>query len=140
MKKATQKNNLADLENRLKRAMADYQNLQKRFLAEKKDYIKFANAVLLDKLLPVLDDLIRAQQHLKDSGLKLVLDQFKLVLESEGVVPIKALNLKFDPQTMDCMETVSGPKNKVVEVLQPGYTLYGRVLRPARVKVGKGGN
>jgi molecular chaperone GrpE len=128
-----------DLENRLKRALADYQNLQKRVAAEKAAYYKFAAASLLEKLLPVVDGLEKAVQHLKSDGLNLVFDQLKQVLESEGVEKIKALHQPFDPQKMDCLELVKGPKDEVVEVTQRGYTLSGQVLRPAKVKVGKGG-
>lgn len=128
-----------DLENRLKRALADYQNLKKRLDKEKQAYLKFATASVLDKFLSVLDDLERAYSHLKDPGLKLTLDQFKQVLSSEGVEEIKALNTKFDPHTADCTELVKGPKNKIIAITQKGYTLHDRVLRPAQVKVGKGG-
>jgi len=127
-----------DLENRLKRALADYQNLKKRLEKEKFEFIKFATASLLDKFLSVLDDLERADTHLRDPGLKMALNQFKSVLQTEGVEEIKVLNTKFDPQTADCTELVKGPKNKIIKVLKKGYFLHHRVLRPAQVKVGKG--
>jgi len=126
------------LENQLKRAVADYQNLKKRFDSEKLDYVKFANAVLLDKFLSVFDDLERAQIHLKDAGLNLVVTNFKNLLDSEGVAEIKVKGLAFDPTTMDCAELSAGPKDQVVKVIVKGYTLNGKVLRPARVKVGSG--
>jgi molecular chaperone GrpE len=132
------KSSSADITAQLKRAIADYQNLLKRQTAEKTNYTKYANFVLLDKLLPILDDLQRAQQHLKDKGIGLILEQFLLLLSSEGVKPIKAFKQKFNPQTMDCIELVSGPKNQVIEVTQPGYFINDKVLRPAKVKVGKG--
>ncbi len=127
-----------DLENKLKRALADYQNLKKRLDKDKQDFVKFSNAALLDKFLPVLDDFERASAHLKNPGLKLALDKFNQVLISESVVEIKVLNTKFDPQTSDCAELVKGPKNKIISVIKKGYTLHNRVLRPAQVKVGKG--
>ncbi len=127
-----------DLENRLKRALADYANLEKRIVREKEAFVKFANAQLLDKLFLVLNDLERCQKHLKNKGLSLANDQFKEVLASEGVEEIKVLGRKFDPETMDATEMTVGPKNKVVEVVLKGYYLNDKVLRPAKVKVGQG--
>jgi len=129
---------LEDFENRLKRALADYANLEKRVAREKEDFVKLANAQLVDKLLPVLDDLELCEKHLKDKGVSLVSDQFREVLESEGLEEIKASGEKFDPETMDCVELVSGPKNKVIGVALKGYLLNNKILRPAKVKVGQG--
>lgn len=131
-------NQIQDLENRFKRALADYQNLEKRHASQKDDLVKFANQGLLDKLLPLLDDLERAQAHLQDSGLELIIGQFRQLLISEGVTPIISDRQIFDPQTMDCAEVVPGPKNKVVTTLAKGYYYHDRVLRPARVEVGSG--
>lgn len=129
---------LEDLENRLKRVLADYANLEKRVVREKGDFVKLANAQLLDKMLSVLDDLELCEGHLKDKGLSLVCSRFQEVLASEDVEKIKALGKKFNPETMDAVEIVPGPKNKVVEVVLKGYLLNDKVLRPAKVKVGQG--
>ena len=129
---------LEDFENRLKRALADYDNLEKRVEREKEEFVKLANAQILDKLLPVLDDLELCEKHLKNKGVSLIVDQFREVLESEGLEEIKASGEKFDPETMDCVEIVSGPKDKVVEVALKGYLLNNKVIRPAKVKVGQG--
>jgi molecular chaperone GrpE len=127
---------IADLENKWKRALADYQNLEKRVKKEKENFAKFSNASLIDKLLSVLDAFEKCVEHLEDKGLNLVLEQFKAVLESEGLEEIKTEREKFDPEKMDAAEIVDGPKNKVVEVVLKGYLLNGKVLRPAKVKVG----
>lgn len=127
------------LENQLKRALADYQNLVKRVNEDKQDFVKFANADLLTKLLPLLDDLNRANSHLKNQGLQLTIDQFKSILESEGVKELQLLNTLFDPKNAECVELVPGKKDYIIEIVQTGYALTSRVLRPARVKVGKGG-
>ena len=100
--------------------------------------MRLANASLIDKLLGVLDDLERATNHIKDHGLKLILNQFKSVLETEGVQQIQAKGEEFNPETMDCVDMVPGPKNKVVKVLLKGYKLNDHVIRPAKVQVGKG--
>ena len=127
------------IENQLKRALADYQNLLKRTAVEKQEYIKFANVSLLEKLLSIIDNLEIADKHLKDAGLKIVLRQFQSFLETEGVGEIKVLRTLFNPLTMDCTEIVAGPKDKVIKIVKKGYTLHDRVLRPVKVKVGKGG-
>ncbi|MCX6816970.1 MAG: nucleotide exchange factor GrpE [Candidatus Beckwithbacteria bacterium] len=125
------------LENQLKRTLADYQNLTKRVEADKQEFVKFVSASLIAKLLPILDDLERAQEHLKNAGLQLTIDKFKSVLQAEGVSEIKLLNTVFDPKTAECSELVAGQPNLILAVVQPGFYLHDRVLRPARVKVGK---
>lgn len=129
---------LEDLENRLKRALADYANLEKRIAREKEEFIKLSNARLLGKLLPVLDDLELCQEHLKDKGLTMIYQRLQEVLKSEGMEEIKALGEKFNPETMDAVESIPGPRNKAMEVVLKGYFLNGKVLRPAKVKVGQG--
>lgn len=132
------KNQIDDLTNKWKRALADYQNLEKRFEQEKKSLIKFSNAGLIDKLLAVLDDLQRAEKHIKDKGLTIAVDQFRLILKTEGIEEIEAQGKKFDPMSMDCSEVVKGKENVVLEVVSKGYLLNNKVLRPAKVKVGQG--
>lgn len=131
---------LKDLENKFKRALADYQNQTKRHQSRQVEIVKFANQSLLDKLLPVLDSLELAQNHLKDSGLKMILDQFIKIINLEGVKEIHSTNQKFDPQTMDCSSLVKGPKDIVTTTLIKGYTYYDKTLRPAKVEVGAGKN
>lgn len=126
------------LENKWKRALADYQNLEKRVAAQQQAYVRLASVTMIDKLLPVLDDLERASKHLKDDGLKLIVRQFGQVLESEDVKEIEVADKEFDPQYMDCMEMVPGKKNIVVEEVLKGYQLGEIVIRPAKVKVGTG--
>jgi molecular chaperone GrpE len=147
MKKAKRKNQskivqleerIADLESKWKRTLADYDNLRKRVEREKGDLVKLASASLIDKLLAVLDDLERVERHLKDRGLDLAMKQFRQVLATEEVAEIEALGKEFDPELMDCTEIVKGKENIVVEVDQKGYQLAGKVIRPAKVKVGKG--
>lgn len=136
--KAQLEQRIADLENKWKRALADYDNLQKRIQKEKEEFVKFSNAQLLDKLLTVLDDLERCEKHAKDKGVSLVCERFREVFKGEGVQEIKALDQKFDPKTMDAVEIAPGPRNKVAGVVLKGYLLNGEVLRPAKVKVGGG--
>ena len=138
-KKQKQKNpdqQLKDLEAKWKRALADYQNLEKRIAAEKSQFVRIANATLIEKLLLILDDLERASSHIKDSGLKMILDEFRSIITAEGIEEIKAKGEEFNPQTMDCADLVEGPNNKVIKIIQKGYYYNGTVLRPAKVQVG----
>lgn len=134
------KNQVEELNNQFKRALADYQNLEKRHQTDKQAVVKFANEALLDKLLPVIDDLNRAQAHLNDAGLKHIISQLYRVLESEGVKLIESTGKPFDPQIMDCTEVVEGPQDIVVDTPLPGYLYHEKVLRPAQVRVGSGNN
>lgn len=129
---------IKQLEGNWKRALADYLNLEKRVEKQRSIFATLAAARVLDKLLPVLDELEICQEHLRDDGLKLVIEKLEGFLKSEGAQKIVAQGKEFDPQTMDAVEIVSGPANKVIEVTNQGYSLNGKVLRPAKVKVGKG--
>lgn len=127
-----------ELENKWKRALADYQNLEKRISTQQANYIKLANMGLIDKLLPIMDDLKRAASHIKDAGIDMIVKQFEELLASEGVVKIDVLGKQFDPVMMDCVEMTSGEVNTVVRVIQEGYMIDTTVIRPAKVEVGTG--
>ena len=135
-KKINLQEQLNDLENKWKRALADYANLEKRIDNEKQSFVKYSNLKLLEKLLPILDDLEAAENHLKDQGLKIILNKLKEILKSEGVEEIKTHGEEFNPELMEAIEIIEGPKNKVMEVSRKGYLLEGKVLRIAKVKVG----
>ena len=126
-----------EFENKYKRALADYQNLEKRVVVERKEWILKSNKELLLRLLPILDTLILATLHSKDEGLTVSLQQFLNVLREEGVEKIKSIGANFDPNSMECIQTVDGEEGRVIEELRAGYTLYDKILRPAQVKVGK---
>lgn len=126
--------------NNWKRAVADYQNLEKRVLGERANWIRLANKELILRLLPVLDTLILIQKHVQDEGFTLSVKQFSNVLQEEGVKHLEVEGKKFDPRTMECVDMGQGEEGKVIEELQAGYMLHDVVLRPAKVKVGKGGN
>lgn len=128
-----------DLYGKWCRAMADYQNLEKRTKEDRQELTKFLNAALIEKLLAVKDDLERAAAHLKDTGIDMIIAKFNQVMAGEGVQEINAQGQAFDPQVMNCEEMVDGSPNLVVSVSEKGYRIHGRLLRPAKVKVGKGG-
>ena len=127
-----------NFEDQLKRALADYQNLKKRVEADKLEFVKYVLTDFLKKLLPAVDNLEAAQKHLNDQVLELALKQLQTVLAAEGIREVEVVNRPFDPTSAECVEIVDGQKDQVVAVTQKGYLLNDKVLRPARVKVGKG--
>jgi molecular chaperone GrpE len=129
-----------NLENQLKRALADYQNLEKRVVNEKSEWIKLANKGLLLRLLPALDNLILAEKHTQDEGTRLSINQILSAFKEEGVDKIETIGLDFDPNLMEAVHTTIGEEGKVIEEVRTGYTLFNQVLRPAQVAVGKGEN
>ena len=120
----------SEVENKMKRAVADYLNLQDRVTRERVQLTAIAKEEAVRELLPVLDNLRRASTVLKDQGLDFVVKQFATVLENMGV-------MTFDPHQHECIEVVVGVDNKLVEVLEKGYKVGEKVIRPAKVKVGK---
>lgn len=125
------------------RLMADFQNYKRRNEKERADIIGSANEKIVTKLLTVLDNFERAlTQECTDAayakGMDLIFRQLYDVLDKSGLEEIEALGEDFDPNfhhavlTDDNDEYDSG---KITEVLQKGYTLHGKVIRPAMVKV-----
>lgn len=127
------------------RAAADFSNYKRRTEEDREIVARFANATLIGKLLGVLDDFDRALEHVPEDvhegwvdGVRLVERKLRGVLESEGVTPIEALGLPFDPTVHEAVvheDTADHPDNEVIGELQRGYRLHDRVLRPALVKV-----
>ena len=105
-KKVDNKN--IELENQLKRALADYQNLERRVSQERQLLGQLSTALIIEKFLPVLDNLESAQSHLNDQGLSLVIKQFKDILQGEGVEEINATDQVFDPNLHEAVEVVEG--------------------------------
>lgn len=132
------KQQVKEFENNYHRALADYQNLEKRVREEKSEWVKSANREVVLRILPVLDTLNLAQQHIKDQGLQVSIQQFLDVLKAEEVTKIETVGHDFNPHLMECITTEPGEENKVLEEIRAGYMLYDKVLRPAQVKVGKG--
>lgn len=119
------------------RALADYQNLERRVQDEKEEVRKFAAEGIIKRLLPAVDSLKRAKDHVQDAGLALAFKQLEAVLEELGVEKIDVLGKPFNPEVMECIEVVEGEENVVTEEVLPGYRFYGKLLRVAQVKVGK---
>jgi molecular chaperone GrpE len=132
-----------------RRSAAEFSNYRKRVEKEKGEYVQFANAVLLSKLLDVMDGFDAAFRAIPEKfrsepwveGVRLVEQKLQRVLESEGVKPMEAEGKDFDPNYHEAMYYEPTPgvaEGRVVSEFQRGYTLGDKVLRPARVKVAKG--
>jgi len=129
---------LTAMTNNWKRALADYQNLEKRFNQEREVLHKLVSAGLIVKFLPILDNLEKAASHIKDNGLSMVVEQFKNTLSSEGVSEIEIKDEKFDPNFCEAVEVVQGQEDgKIAQIIEKGYQLNGKVIRTAKVKVFK---
>ena len=131
------KEKIAQLEDQLKRSVADFQNLEKRTAEEKRQWIRLANYDLLMQLLPAFDALFMAEKYIEDEGLKFTVQSINSTFENVGVKRIETKDKSYDPQTMEAIETIEGPEGQVIEEVRPGFALYEKVLRPAGVKVGK---
>lgn len=120
------------------RALADYQNLEKRVSEQRQEWARNAAKNLIVQLLSVFDTLEKTEKHLKDQGLALAIKSFREVLTREGVEKIEVLGKKFDPMTMECIEVIGDVKGEdVIEELRTGYKLGDKIIRVAQVKVGK---
>lgn len=129
-------NKVKELENNWKRALADYQNLQKQAAVDRDNYVKYGLQGILLKFLDVLDHLEEAEKHIKDEGLDLIIKFFKDVFKSEGVEEMDRIDKVFDPKLEECVERRNGEKdNTVIEILRKGYLLRDKILRPAKVVV-----
>lgn len=120
------------------RALADYHNVTKHAEEEIRTVQQFAGLVFIEKLLPVVDVLRKAQLHCNDKGLDMAMKKMDAYLEDLGVVKLDVFGKHFDPHTMECIEVVPGAEdNKIVEVVEDGYMMQEKLIRPAKVKVGK---
>ena len=137
------------LQERLLRLQAEFDNYKKRMAREKTEFLKFATENLLLEFLPVLDNLERAvasaraesvNREAVADGIEMIVRLFRSTLDKAGVKPMEAAGQPFDPglhQAIAQVETADGPENLVVEEVQKGYLLEGRVLRAAMVKVSR---
>jgi molecular chaperone GrpE len=127
------------------RSAADFSNYKRRTDEERSQLGQFSNAILIGKLLAVLDDFDRALENVPPEahdawieGVKLVERKLRGLLESEGVSPIEAVGQAFDPNLHEAVaheETSAHPDNEVIGEVQRGYRLHDRVIRPSLVRV-----
>jgi molecular chaperone GrpE len=145
----------AELKDQLLRALAETENLRRRTERERADVARYAAVPMLRDLLAVADNLSRAiesapegdspgDQRLETllAGVRLTEKELDTVLERHHVVKLEPIGERLDPHRHEAMFEVpddSQPSGTVVQVVQPGYLLHDRLLRPARVAVSKGG-
>jgi molecular chaperone GrpE len=129
------------------RAVADLDNYKKRAIKEKADIIKYGKEDVIKDILPFMDSMDRALEHADNSdaqafkeGIKLIQEQLLSCLKKHGVEKIDSIGLDFDPNFHEAMMQVESrehPENKVVNEIQKGYLLNGRLLRPSKVCICK---
>lgn len=128
------------------RAQADLQNAKARMAKEAQEIRLYAVEGLIEKLLPTIDNLRRAFNHLPEEleahdwvkGLRATEQQLIRDLESTGLTKMECLGQPVDTQKHEVLQAVKGKADTVVDVLEDGYELNGKVIRPAKVVVGNG--
>lgn len=128
------------------RAQADLQNAKQRMEREAADARRYATERLLLRLLPTLDNLRRASQHVPDSlresdwvkGVLAIGQECERQLADEGLRPMQSLGMPIDPSQHEVLQAGPGEEGTVTAVYEEGYLLHDRVLRPAKVQAGNG--
>ncbi len=146
----TKEAEIKELNEKILRIHADFDNYRKRAQREKEEWVKYSSLDLIDKLLPVIDNLERAAESLEQqdenikkifAGIEMIYRQLMEVLGEEGLKKIECLGKVFDPQFHEAMMQVEAEEgqedNEIVEELRKGYCFKDRVVRPTMVKVAK---
>lgn len=135
-----------DAHDKYVRTLADFDNFRKRQREETSRACDFARIEVISALLPIIDNFERSvqaaeEQHSYDAlveGVSLTLRQLNDMLTKQGVEPIESVGQEFNPELHEALmrvETDEYPENTIVDELEKGYTLNGKTLRPARVRV-----
>ena len=136
-----------ELKNQQLYKVAEFDNFRKRVMQEKADLIKNGGAKVITTLLPIIDDLERAQQNMDNyedveavkEGLNLIIDKFFKLLAQEGLKKMDVVGQPFDSDLHEAIAMVPGQpdeqKGKVIDCLTAGYTLNDKVIRYAKVAV-----
>lgn len=153
----TLKLQMAEMNEKYLRLYSDFDNFRKRANREKLDLIKTAASDVVSALLPVIDDMERALKAFKEArkeddetgearqnalyeGVELVYNKFVGVLKQQGVNECEVMGLMFDPDTAEAVAQIPAPdesqKGLVLDVIQKGYSIDGKVIRYAKVVVG----
>ncbi len=142
---------LADIEELKKdnlRVLADSENFKKRLLREKEEYFKFATSAILEEIIPVMDNLDLALAHGRQAeackdlvmGVEMTMNIFLDTMKKHGLEQIGAVDVPFDParhEALGQIERDDVDENTVCQMLQKGYMLKDRLLRPAKVMVSR---
>ena len=130
---------VAVLTSDLQRVQAEYSNYRKRVDRDRITANEITTAIVLSELLPVLDDISRAEEHGElTGGFKAVADQLLTITTKLGLSQFSDVDVPFDPNIHEALMHATSPdvsETSVTQVLQPGYKFKERVIRPARVAV-----
>ncbi len=138
---------IAELEDKYLRQVAEFDNFRRRVMKEKAELILNGGEKVLTSLLPVVDDLERAQQHMANAtdvkalkeGIDLIIDKFNKLLKSQGVKEIETKGKDFDVNYHEAITMIPSEndeqKGKIVDCVSKGYTLNDKVIRYAKVVV-----
>lgn len=138
--------NEIDFEEKYLRTAAELENFRKQVERDKIDFAKFAGENILTALLPILENFKRAANHLPENlksddwatGISAIEKQFESTLANLGLRKIEAkIGSDCDPNRHEIIATGEGENGKILEILEDGYELNGKVLRAAKIKVGK---
>lgn len=142
-------NQLAEANDKYARLFAEFDNYKKRTSKERVELIQTAGQAVISKLLTVLDDFDRALNAMTGTqdveavkeGVELVNNKFRKILENEGLKEMSVMGEVFDADFQEAITTIPAPsedmKNKVIDVVEKGYTLNDKVIRFAKVVIGK---
>lgn len=155
-------NKLAETEAARLRSLADYQNLEKRMVAERHELGEKATATVLEKLFPIFDNFYRASLHAPEvgiediptlaeddykkifsyfQGLKMIEKQMEEVLAEAGLLRIPTKGLLFDPNLHEAISYEPSPTveaDHIIDEIEAGWQIKGHVIRPAKVRVSQG--
>ncbi len=155
-KKPTAKEQIAELETQVAegkdkylRLFAEFENFKKRNMRERLDLLKTAGQDTINKILPVLDDFDRAKKSAEDDssdeqlsdGVLMVYNKLYAVLSNMGVQPMETTGEVFDPELHEAITEIPAPseemKGKIIDTVEKGYSLNDKIIRFAKVVVGK---
>lgn len=139
---------LAEMKDKYIRMYSEFENFRRRTAKEKVELIQNASQNLLKELLPVVDDFERAQTSFETvteieavkEGVGLVFNKLQGILKRQGLTPMEAKDTVFDVELHECITQIDTPdelKGKVVDVIEKGFLLNDKVIRYAKVVVGK---
>jgi molecular chaperone GrpE len=143
------RNELGEMKDKYIRKVAEFENFKKRSLKERMELIQTAGKEVIIDLLEVLDDAERAEKQLNTSddnsqvkeGVLLVFNKLKSLLNAKGLKPMETINKDFNPDIHEAITEIPAPseelKGKVIDEVQKGYYLNDKIIRYAKVVVGK---
>lgn len=148
-KETSPEDQINELNDKYLRLYSEFDNYRKRTSKERLELFKTAGQDILTDLLPVLDDFERAMQNMESSydaeaiqtGINLIYNKFKNILENKGLKHFKSIENDFDPEVHEAITKIPAPskklKGKVVDEIEKGYMLNDKVIRFAKVVVGE---